>query len=358
MEMYYNWDFILKAREEDQKPTGVIVEDYELIVRVLEGETAIRPVVSVCSSFKGVSEEALAKANLTLVENVFMEYALALVVGQTEQAEAYLDLQQKLKPIAKDYAMRLEAVRKRCVGRSYSWDLHSSTKGAYQAGVELFRLDVTDNVEFVLCVKDKCRRGDGKVVCSASVPVHPSALRSSFPTVVKRFYETVMWPESNPRYLAASELLLDEIDRAEKLGHESLFAMTIPREELAAKLFSNPLEFTDMPRGSWKEVDESTQYSYLVVFQDLMAPQSTPLACRWVGSFEVQDLYNVVVYRAPATSFGLMFVVDSNVQLDAVRAGAQGVGLAAKLSKLAVTQDYHTYPEWSAVTEQLRACFE
>lgn len=356
--MFYNWEFILKAREEDQKPTGVIVGDYELIVRVLEGETAIRPVVGVCSSFKGVSEEALAKANLTLVENVFMEYALVMTVGQTEPAEAYRELQQKLKPIANDYAMRLEAVSKRRVGRDYSWDLWSGGKDIYRPGVSLMKLEVTDNVEFVLSAKDKCSTADGEVRWSAVVPVEHTKLRPSLPTIVKRFYETMRWSESNPRYVAASELLLDEIDRAEKRVHESLFALVISRQEPTTKLFYDPLEFTPQPRGSWMKIDESAQYNYLVVFQDLMAPQSTPMACRWVGSFEVQDLYNVVVYRAPATSFGLLFVVDANVQLDAVRAGAQGSGLAACLSALAVQPLNEPHPQYDEICKQLRSVFE
>lgn len=356
--MYYNWEFILKAREEDQKPTGVIVGDYELIVRVLEGETAIRPVVSVCSSFKGVSEEALAKANLTLVENVFMEYALEMVVGQTEQAEAYLDLQQKLKPIANDYAMRLEAVSKRRAGRDYSWDLWSGGKDIYRPGVSLMKLEVTDNVEFVLSAKDKCSTADGEVRWSAVVPVEHTKLRPSLPTIVKRFYETMRWPESNPRYVAASELLLDEIDRAEKRVHESLFALVISREELATKLFHDPLEFTPQPRGEWMKIDESAQYNYLVVFQDLMAPQSTVLGADWVGSFEVKPLYNVAVYRAPSESFALMFTLDGNVRVDALEAGAKGTGLAAQLSKLAVAHLGYTTLEWRETTKLLRACFE
>lgn len=101
-----------------------------------------------------------------------------------------------------------------------------------------------------------------------------------------------------------------------------------------------------------------TAYSYLVVFQDLMAPQSTVLGADWVGSFEVKPLYNLAVYRSPSENFALMFTVDGNVRLDAVEAGAKGSGLAAKLSKLAVGRLGHTTSEWAETTELLRACFE
>ncbi len=89
-----------------------------------------------------------------------------------------------------------------------------------------------------------------------------------------------------------------------------------------------------------------------------MVPQSTPMACRWVGSFEVQDLYNVAVYRAPSESFALMFTLDGNVRVDALEAGAKGTGLAAQLSKLAVAHLGHTTLEWRETTKLLRACFE
>lgn len=99
-------------------------------------------------------------------------------------------------------------------------------------------------------------------------------------------------------------------------------------------------------------------YNYLVVFQDLMAPQSTVLGADWVGSFEIKPLYNVAVYRAPSESFSLMFTLDGNVSVDAVEAGAKGTGLAAQLSKLAVAHLGHTTPEWVETTKLLRACFE
>jgi len=101
-----------------------------------------------------------------------------------------------------------------------------------------------------------------------------------------------------------------------------------------------------------------TAYSYLVVFQDLMAPQSTVLGADWVGSFEIKPLYNVAVYRAPSESFALMFTLDGNVRVDALEAGAKGTGLAAQLSKLAVAHLGHTTLEWRETTKLLRACFE